>query len=181
VETVPPVEVEEEYRLVKWKFEEVENERTIYTSDEDCSVVVLNNPSVEEVWMPTSEIFKDVIETSTFESNDSEAFAWIPEDGAEVPVPELMINGAIWWWGNCAYKEGTATIPYIDDISKGDKILMRPYSTLYLSGEITYCRRVCNYTITLQGEKTGIRHEVQGVWTQIVPISKHTTSSDKRP
>ncbi len=139
-----------EYSLVKSEYEEMEDLRAIYTSDEDCTDIVLSNPSYEEVWMPTGGIFKDVVSTSIFESDDYGAFAWMPQEGVEVSIPDLIIDGAIWGAAgyHCTYKDGVAIVPYIEDIANGSKILMRPYSTLRLSGEITYCRRVCNYTFS---------------------------------
>lgn len=169
-----------ELQIVKATFEEIENQRSIYVSDKGCTSIVLNNPSSTEIWEPTGEVYKDVVESSNFESDDYGAFAWIPQEGFEISVPDLIINDTIRGGGSLMYKEGITTIPYIKDIPNGNKILMKPYSTLYLSGEITYCKRVCNYTFTIQNMGTGTQFEVRGIWTQIIPISSHTTSSDKR-
>lgn len=170
-----------EYQLVKSTYEEIEDLRTIYVSDKGCTSIVLNNPLSTEVWEPTGGIYKEVVETSMFESDDYGAFAWIPNEGLGVTVPDLIINdtirGGVY---RCLYKEGLTSVPYIKDLSNGNKILMHPYSTLYLSGEITYCKRVCNYTFTIQNVGTGTQFDVSGVWTQIVPLSSHTISSDKR-
>lgn len=166
-----------EYGLIKWEYEEMEDLRAIYTSDEDCTDIELHNHSSEEVWMPTDGIFKDVVGTSEFDSDDYGAFAWMPRGGVEVPVPDLVIDREIRGDVNpCLYKKGVTSEPLIKDIPNGSAILMRPHSTLRLSGEVTYCRRVYNYTFTIQNMAIGTRFEVKGVWTQIIPISRHTIS-----
>lgn len=167
------------YQLVKSHYEEIEDLRRIYTSDKECTNIVLKNPLSTEKWEPTGDIFKNV-ETSIFESEDYGAFEWASKEGVNVTTPDLIINDIIRGGSNlCTYKEGRVTMPYIKDIAKGNKILMPPHSTLYLSGEITYCKRVCNYTFTIQNIGTGTLFEVKGLWTQIIPISSHTTSSDR--
>lgn len=77
------------------------------------------------------------------------------------------------------YKEGLTTVPYIKDIEAGNKLLLPPYTTYCLTGEITYCKRRCRYTFTLENEDAGTRFDLHGYWTQIVPITSHTISSDK--
>lgn len=167
------------YQLVKSEYEEIEEHREIYISDKECISIVLSNSSPIEVWEPTGRIFENVVESSVFESDDYGAFDWVPEEGVEIAVPELIIAGAIRWHNRCTYKEGTTTIPFIKDIPNGNKILMNPYSTLYLNGEITYCKRLCNYNFTIQNIGTGTRFNIKGVWTQVVPISSDTIISDK--
>lgn len=171
-----------EYKLVKSEYEEIEDQRNIYVSDKECTSIVLSNFSSTEIWEPTGEVYKNVVTTSIFESDNYGAFDWMSEKGIEVIVPDLIIDGTIRGGSSPTYyKEGITTVSYIKDIPNGNKILMKPYSTLYLSGEITYCKRVCNYTFIVENMETGTLFEVKGVWTQIVPISSHTIASDKRP
>lgn len=167
-----------EYKLVKSAFTEIEKERHIYKSTKDCISLVLRNHTSEAVWEPTGYIFENVIASSHFESDDYGAFDWIPEKGIEINMPELIIDHAIYWGNRCSYQEGISTTPYIKDIPNGNKILLYPNSILYLSGSITYCKRVCKYTFTIQNIETGTQFEVNGTWTQVVPISSHTISSD---
>lgn len=167
------------YRLVATRYEEMEEERDIYLSDRGCSPLILQNPGAEQVWRPTGSIFKDVVESSEFTSDEYGAFDWMGEEAPEISVPELLINDTIYWNNSVRYQEGLATVPYITDIERGNKLLLRPYATYYLSGKITYCKRRCRYTFTIENEDTGTRFDIHGVWTQIVPISSHTILSDK--
>ncbi len=167
------------YRLVKTSYEELEEEREIYLSDRGCSSLILQNPGPEAVWRPCSGIFKDVVESSEFTSDEYGAFDWMGEEEAEIAAPDLLIDDAIYWNKRVLYKEGLTAVPYIKDIEAGNKLLLRPYTTYYLTGQITYCKRRCRYTFTIENEDTGSRFDIHGYWTQIVPISSHTISSDK--
>jgi hypothetical protein len=169
------------YKLVKSVYDEIEEKREIYTSKEGCSTLTLSNNTSEAVWKPTGYVFEDVVIFSSFESNDYGAFNWMPEGGVNIGIPDLIINNKIYSTASniYTYKEGSVETPYIKDIPNGNKILIPPYSTIYLGGEITYCKRVCNYTLTIQNIGSGTQFEINGTWTQIVPISSHTISSDK--
>ena len=163
-----------EYELVKSEYEEIETEREIYVSDEGCSSITLTNNISEAVWEPTGHIFEDVVESSSFESDAYGAFDWIQGKNIEISMPELLIDNKIYWTDRCVYREGLTTTPYIKDIPGGSKILVQPYSTLHLKGEITYCKRVYNYTFTIQNTGSGTRFETSGVWTHITPVTTHT-------
>ncbi len=163
------------YKIVKSTFQEIEERRKIYASNKGCFRVSLSNNTSEAAWEPCDYIFEDVIETSIFESNDYEAFGWAQE-GVEISVPELIINNAIRWNKYCTYKKGITTSPYIRNIFNGSKILISPYSTVHLEGEVTYCERMYNYTFTVQNEGSGTRFDINGTWKQIVPISDTVTS-----
>lgn len=169
-----------EYELIKTVFKEIEEQREIYTSNEGCTNLTLMNGTSEEVWEPYEYIFENVVESSDFESDYYGAFNWMPEERVEIGVPELIIDNVIRWNKICTYKKGIITTPYIKDIQNGNKILLQPHSIVHLSGEITYCKRVCNYTLTVKNVKTGTRFEINGIWTQIVPISQMAIASDKR-
>jgi hypothetical protein len=162
-----------EYRLVKSEYEEIEEQRTIYQSDEGCTPITVSNDTPEGVWEPTGYIFEDVVESSNFESDVYGAFEWTQGKEIEISMPELIIDGAIYGSNMCEYAEGITTTPYRKDIPNGDKILVQPHSTVHVRGEITYCKRVYNYIFTIQNISSGTRFEIMGVWTHIVPITKH--------
>lgn len=166
-----------EYQLVKYEFNEIEEQRSIYVSDAECSPLILYNNTPEAVWKPTGFIFEKVVESSVFESDAYGAFEWMPAEGTDIHVPELIIDNIICWNNRCAYKEGNTTIPIIKDIPNGSKILVPPYETISLSGEITYCKRVCNYTLTIRNTGSGTQFKISGIWTQIVPVSRNTISA----
>lgn len=168
-----------EYKLVKSEYKEIEEQREIYTSDEECSDLTLTNNSSKAVWEPCGYIFKNVVNSSEFESDDYGAFDWASEQEVEIRTPELILEGFSWGTFICNYKKGVTTIPYIKDIPNGNKILVQPHSRIYLKGEITYCKRIFNYTFTIQNEGTGSRFDVSGICTQIMPISSNTISYDK--
>jgi len=168
-----------EYKIVKSEFTELEDQRHIYTSDEDCSPLTLSNPTSEAVWKPDGYIFEKVMESSHFESNDYEAFGWLPEEDIYIYAPELIIDNQSYGFSKTVYKEATTKTPYIKDVQNYSKILVRPFSTIYVTGEITYCKRVCNYTLTVQNADTGTQFKASGIWTQIVPITGRTIVSDK--
>ncbi|SFK47046.1 hypothetical protein [Proteiniphilum acetatigenes] len=165
-----------EYELVKSEYEEIETEREIYVSDEGCSSITFTNNTSEAVWEPTGYIFEDVVESSSFESDVYGAFDWTQGKNIEISMPELLIDNKIYWTDRCLYREGPTTTPYIKDIPGGSKILVQPYSTLKLRGEVTYCKRVYNCTFTIENTSSGTRFETSGVWTHITPIATHTIS-----
>lgn len=166
------------YRLVKTKFEEITEAREIYQSAEGCKSLTLSNETCEAVWRPYAYIFEDVVESSQFESDDYGAFDWMGKETISFPAPELFINDTIRWTKECVYKKGLTTLPYIRDIANGGKILLPPYANRYLKGEITYCKRICRYTFTIQNKDSGTQFEIKGLWTQIVPIMSHTLVTD---
>lgn len=165
-----------EYKLVKAEYEEIERE--VYKSDKECTKLTLKNESSEEYFQSVKGVFKNVLERSTFESEDYGAFKWIPEEGVDARTPDLKMDGYIIRTNSCTYQRGTtANFYYTGD----GKILIRPYSTLYVKGEVTYCKRVCNYIFTIQNEVTGFEFEVKGVWTHVTPFVTTTILFDKDP
>lgn len=167
------------YKLVQSTFKEQEDQRSVYKSGEDCSMLALSNPTSEAVWKPYGSIFENVVQSSHFESSDYGAFAWLPEEAVNISVPDLIIDDKMYAADRTIYREGITTTPYIKDPLNDYKVLVSPYNTVYLKGEITYCKRVFNYIFTVQNTSTGNRFEIKGVWTQIVPISGNTIISDK--
>ena len=160
------------YKLVKSEFKEQADQRKVYTSNGACTELTLNNNTLEPAWMPCGVIFEMVVESSSFYSDDYGAFDWIGEEELMVSVPELFVENTIRWNNRSVYKKGLTTIPFIKDIEKNNKILVQPYTTVHLKGRITYCKRVYNYTFTIQNEDTGTLFDINGVWTQVVPISR---------
>ncbi|GAB3413572.1 hypothetical protein [Niabella aquatica] len=167
------------YKLVKSEFKESEDQRRVYKSGEGCSTLTLSNSTSEAIWKPYAAIFENVVQSSNFESSNYGAFGWLPEEGVHISVPDLIIENKMYATGRTIYKEGITTTPYIKDRFNDYKILVKPYYTVYLKGEITYCKRVFNYTLTVQNTDTGAQFKVSGIWIQIVPIANNTIISDK--
>ncbi len=170
-----------EYQLIRSTFEEIAEKRRIYTSAEECQQLFLTNPSPVEKWESTERLFQNVTEKSVFESDDDSAFNWLPDAEMTVTVPDLIINDTIWAEATpYVYKKGSYTRPYYNEKrANKNKILMRPYAALSLTGEITYCTRVCNYIFTIENKGTGTRSDIRGTWTQTIPIARSTILSEK--
>lgn len=173
VQTAP-----EGYRLVKTEFEEITEAREIYQSAEGCKSLTLSNETSAPIWRPYAYIFEDVVESSQFESDDYGAFDWMGEEALTLPAPDLFINDTLYWTKECTYQKGLTTIPYIKDVENGGQILLPPHASRYLKGEMTYCKRICRYTFTIQNKESGTQFEIKGLWTQIVPIISHTIATD---
>lgn len=159
------------YKLINTKFQEIEEMREIYSSDEGCRTITLTNYSAEAQWKPSGKIFEYVVYSSSFESDDYGAFQWNDNSDLEIRVPELIIDNAV--RGNCrtvVYKQQATTIPYINESST----LVHPYTPITLRGEITYCKRVCQYTFRIENLSSGGQFDIQGTWTEITPISSTT-------
>lgn len=167
------------YKVVKTRYLENLSSRKIYTSTKGCSSLTLTNNTSKPIWEPSGYIFQDVVSSSTFESKDYGAFDWMPASGVELLMPELLIDNTIWWDDVCVYKEGTTTTPYIKDIANGNKLLIPPFTTTYLKGEITYCKRLYDYRLTIENTASGSRFDISGSWTHVVPISSTTISSNE--
>lgn len=166
------------YQLVNTAFEEIPEAREIYQSAEGCKSLTLSNETSAPVWQPYAYIFEDVVESSQFESDDYGAFDWMGAEALTLPTPELSINDTIHWTKECLYQKGLTTTPYIKDIESSGKILLPPYAHRYLKGKMTYCKRICRYTFTIQNKDSGTQFEIKGLWTQIVPIISHTLATD---
>lgn len=162
-----------EYKLVNTKFEEIKELQEIYTSDEGCKTIILNNYSMEDVWKSCGEIFKDIVYSSSFESDDYGAFEWFEDDELEITVPDLIIDNKM--WAGCRvvpYKQHATTTPYINE----SKILVHPHMPISLRGEVTYCKSIYHYTFRIENLSSGSQFDIQGTFTQIVPIISNTIS-----
>lgn len=161
------------YKLVKTEYQEIEELRRIYTSDEGCRNMTLTNNTSQKVWVPLDEVFENVVYSSQYESNSYGAFDWMPEEGVKLSSPDLIIDGVLKWTPNSCYQSGVTTTAFTD--YKKNEILLEPHSSVAVQGAVNYCKRVCNYTFTIENEYGGRQFEVNGVWTQTVPISSELT------
>lgn len=162
-----------EYKLVKTEFTEIESERKVYTNSEQCDSTTLTNSGLDSVWMPYEHIiFKNVTETSEFESESFGAFEWMPSEGINISTPEITIDGNTYAGRNYyPYLEEVVTFPYNTDKTKSSTILIKPGVTLNVKGEITYCKRVFNYTFIIENTTSGAQFEIHGLWREKVKIS----------
>ena len=168
-----------EYKLVKTAFVELEEQRLVYTTNEDCKSLVLTNNTDQEVWKPTGSVFEHVAYSSTFKSDDYGAFDWARGKEIEIVTPELIIDGMSYSRRDQhIYTNNTIETPYIKDITNGSKVLLPPFYSLRLSGEATYCDRAYNYTFTIENVSTGSRFNVIGTWTNRTVLSTNTIASD---
>lgn len=172
-----------EYEIVQTSFEEIKDRRDIYTSNEGCTDITFKNNTSEAVRQSDKPVFEKIVASSTFESDDYGAFDWMPEGGVKITAPELMIDGMDYGSVNnsCVYKEGTVTTPYNEHGSFINSQLVPPDSTLNISGKVTYCKRVCKYTLTIHNVGTNSKFDVKGIWTQVVPLHAHVTFSKGSP
>lgn len=165
------------YRLVEKSFQEIEELREIYVSDDGCYPKISTNYSSEPVWEPVSSIFSDVVYTTEFKSDDYGAFDWIsPGEELEIALPDILIDGMLRANKSCIYKPGVSTRP---NSPNKNEILIPAHATLYLSGKVEYCKRHFNYVFTIENENSGLRFDIKGTCMQISPISENLTSSDK--
>ncbi len=162
------------YRIVGKKIKELTNLRKEYTSDHECSPLQLINGSSEVKSMATEQIFQNVKHSSTFESEDYGAFAWLgSEQDSMLFMEELAVEGGSRWSPPVKYKEGTTQTSYLDENGSRTHFDVDPYRKLQLSGKMTYVERTCEYIFTIQNEDSNDRFDISGVWKQILPI--HTT------
>lgn len=172
------------YELVESTFEEIESKREIYDSSKECQNLTLTNNTAIEEWQTYEKVYMNVIRYSEFQSDDYGAFDWMSADETEIIMPDLLIDGNVRDLKNTyTYKEGVTTEPYnggsYNGIQFEKKFLVPPHGEIHLSGKMTYCKRIVNYTFTIRNITTGTQSDITGIWTQIVPIATHTTVSDK--
>ena len=170
----------ETYELVESTFEEIKSEREIFKSTNGCCKTIFENNTSINQWFPSNNIFSSAVRSSDFQSDDYGAFKWMYENETEIIMPDLVVENLHPTWNKqCTYKEGITTEPYIKDILNGNKTLVPPYTKMYFTGEITYCKRVVNYTLTILNTSSKTKSNITGVWTQIIPISTTEIASDK--
>lgn len=167
----------ESYSLVAKSFQEIEELREVYVSDDGCHSQISTNYSSEPAWEPVSSVFSDVVYTTEFQSEDYGAFDWLsPGEELEIILPDILIDGMLRANKSCIYKPGVSTRP---NSPNKNEILIPAHATLYLSGKVEYCKRHFNYVFTIENENSGLRFDIKGTCMQISPISEALTSSDK--
>lgn len=167
----------ESYKLVKKEFQEIKELREIYRSDKGCRKQTFTNGSAEPIWQPVGFIFSNVVYTSEFKSDDYGAFDWVAGEELKIALPDIIMDDqAVRWNDICIYQEGVSTRSYR---ASENKLMILPYQTLYASGKVEYCKRVFNYTFTIQNKTTGTRFEIKGTCTQTSPLRDILIMSDK--
>lgn len=171
--------VEDEYKILKEEYNEIEGKREFFESEEGCSSFVFSNKTDSILKCVTPNIYTKVVEASFFESDDFGAFDWIASDSVLLNVPGLLIDNSILWEGTCIYKNGVSTKSYYNDGKYPYGFVTVPASSkIRVSGKMTYCKRVVDYVFTIQNVNTGKQFDINGTWTQIVPIQSHFIISE---
>lgn len=157
----------EAYTIVKKEMAEIPGSRREYTSDRDCSQLVLSNNSSVGKYMETGSIFKDVRYVSEFSSADENAFGWIGGPDTLISMDKIEKEGAIVWASPVRYKNGVSRAPF----ARGGSLEVPPFTTLKVRGTVHYLERKCRYTFTIKNKSSGYRFTVTGLWQQTVPLS----------
>lgn len=169
------------YKLVKTKFEEIQEERETYIQAIDS--ITRFNPSNEDMFVQIydKDLFKNVIEFSEFESDDYGAFSWIPEEGIQIYGPELKLDdNRVWGWDNkITYMNGTVTRPHQSHAEGKISTTLKPNKSIKFIGKIKYYKRKCKYTFTIENSISRTQFEVSGIWTHILPADIIIETHDK--
>ena len=105
--------------------------------------------------------------TSTFQSNDPEAFVWMGEEDVFVNTPymfgdELLLSGA-------TIKYGSETTKAKGPNSSTSTISIQPHCRLIIKGTLHYSKLVATYTLTFAGEYTKTEKQIKGKFIQTTP------------
>ncbi|WP_447768647.1 hypothetical protein [Sphingobacterium faecium] len=163
----------ETYEIVKKEIIEVPGSRKEYNSNEGCYTITLNNNTSSAKNMETTSIFKDVKYMSEFTSDDQDAFSWTNTPDSLIFMGEILKDGVTYWSKQVPYKKGQYLESYMNEGSK-QELLVEPYTTINVSGEISYLTRECLYTFTIKNKSSGYIFDISGVWKQKVPLSSIT-------
>ena len=163
----------ETYEIVKKEIIEVPGSRKEYNSNEGCYTITLNNNTSSAKNMETTSIFKDVKYMSEFTSDDQDAFSWTNTPDSLIFMGEILKDGVTYWSKQVPYKKGQYLESYMNEGSK-QELLVEPYTTISVSGEISYLTRECLYTFTIKNKSSGYIFDISGVWKQKVPLSSIT-------
>ncbi|MEN5234147.1 hypothetical protein [Sphingobacterium faecium] len=163
----------ETYEIVKKEIIEVPGSRKEYNSNEGCYTITLNNNTSTAKNMETTSIFKDVTYMSEFTSDDQEAFSWMNSPDSLIFMGEILKDGVTYWSKQVPYKKGQYLESYMNEGSK-QELLVEPYTTINVRGEISYLTRECLYTFTIKNMSSGYVFDISGVWKQKVPLSSMT-------
>lgn len=161
------------YEIVKKEIIEIPGSRKEFISDEGCYSITLTNNTGVAKNMETISIFKDVNYMSEFSSTDEEAFKWVNAPDSLMFMGEILKEGSVYWSKQVPYKKGQYFEPYLTDGNK-QELLVQPYSSIRVSGEINYLTRECQYTFTIKNQSSGHLFDVSGIWKQKVPLSSIT-------
>ncbi|MEJ5091921.1 hypothetical protein WH244_17980 [Sphingobacterium faecium] len=163
----------ETYEIVKKEIIEVPGSRKEYNSNEGCYTITLSNNTSSAKNMETTSIFKDVEYMSEFTSDDQDAFSWMNTPDSLIFMGEILKDGVTYWSKQVPYKKGQYLASYMHEGSK-QELLVEPYTTITVSGEISYLTRECLYTFTIKNKSSGYVFDISGVWKQKVPLSSIT-------
>jgi hypothetical protein len=162
------------YAIVKKEILEVPGSRKEYTSDEGIDAITLSNSSSTAKNMETSVIFKNVHYSSEFISEDYGAFDWMSSQDSLISMDEVVREGATYWAGKVPYKKGQTLEPYIKEGGSRESVLVQPYTSIKVRGEMHYLERECLYTFTVKNLSSGNTFEISGTWKQKIPLSPTT-------
>jgi hypothetical protein len=164
----------EAYEIVKKEVKEIPGSRKEYTTDEGLHAITLTNSSSTAKNMETSDVYKDVHYMSEFSSEDYGAFEWVTGQDSLIFMDEVVRKGATYWAGKVPYKKGQFLEPYIKKGGSRESVLVQPYSSIKVRGEVVYLERECLYTFTVKNLSSGSRFDISGTWKQKIPVSPHT-------
>lgn len=164
----------EAYEIVKKEIIEVPGSRKEYTSDEGIHAITLSNNTATAKNMVTSVMFKDVHYMSEFSSDDYGAFDWVDAQDSLIFMDEVLREGAINWSGRVPYKKGQSLEPYVKEGGSRESVLVQPYTSIKVRGEVVYLERECLYTFTVKNLSSGSTFDISGTWKQKIPLSPHT-------
>lgn len=163
----------EGYAIANKEIIEVPGSRKEYTSDEGCHAITVTNNSSIAKNMDITDIFKDVKYMSEFRSEDNAAFNWVNSQDTLIFMDEVLRDDVIYWSGQVPYKKGQSFEPYIKTGSK-QGLLVQPYTSTKVRGEMVYLERECLYTFTIKNLSSGNKFEISGTWNQKIPLSSIT-------
>jgi len=161
------------YQVVAKKIKEIEGSRKMYNSMEGCKSITFSNSTNIAKNVEISSIFEDVKATSTFTSTDMNAFDWTSQNNAKFFMKEILVNGAVVWDKEVEYKKGDTFTPFLNGKNK-QELLIQPFTNITVRGEMGYLERSSHYTLTVKNINSGHLFEVNGIWTQKIPLTPHT-------
>lgn len=159
---------------MKKEIKEIPGSRKEYTTSEGMHAITLTNNSSTAKNMETSDVYKDVHYMSEFSSEDYGAFEWVKGQDSLISMGEFVREGATYWAEKVPYKKGQTLEPYIKKAGRGESVLVKPYSSIKVRGEMVYLERECMYTFTVKNLSSGSRFDISGTWKQKIPVSPHT-------
>ncbi|MDR0332602.1 MAG: hypothetical protein LBI15_03985 [Dysgonamonadaceae bacterium] len=173
-------EIVEGFRLIKTEFTEIKEKRNVFLS----TVSQINRTYTNSVLTPLKSSVHTVFHTeeeSVFDSRNPFVFDWIPTEGIEVEVPELLLDD------NQGYIAASTQL-FQSGIVRTPKPIEAEYSVevpgrhiFRYKGAVLFCIRTYNFTFTIEGIITGTQIEIVGTWTHFYPLHFVTTLSELLP